>query len=161
MRLLSNNLVDYSAATNPAKGWYIDYVEDGERGITHPLLFGDLIVWTTITPTAAGASANICDSAGTSWLMVANFATGAEPAFIALDVDGSGTFSGDDVVSGQNASGVHSGKIYWQPTLVTGEHGTGMALLPVDSTNGASVESRAIQGISQKGLRSAWGRYNF
>ena len=161
VRLLSHNLVDYSAATNPDKGWYIDYVEDGERGITTPLLFGDLVVWTTLTPKAAGPTSNKCDSAGESWLMVANYATGAEPAFIALDVDGNGTFNGDDVVGGQNVSGVHSGDIYWQPTIVTGDHGAGIVLLPVDTTGGANVESRSIQGISQKGLRSAWGRFNF
>ncbi len=161
VRLLSHNLVDYSAATNPDKGWYIDYVEDGERGITSPLLFGDLLVWSTLTPKAAGPTSNKCDSAGESWLMVANYVTGAEPAFIALDVDGDGTFNGDDVVAGQNVSGVHSGDIYWQPTIVTGDHGAGIVLLPVDTTSGANVESRSIQGISQKGLRSAWGRFNF
>ncbi len=162
IRKLSNNPVDYSATTNPAKGWFIDYIEDGERGITRPLLFGDVVVWTTVTPTAAGATANVCDSAGTSWLMVANYVTGGRPDSPVLDVNGDKVFNADDKIGGHGVGGVHSGdKIYWQPTIVTGGHGGGLALLPIDSTNGVSTESRAIQGISQNGLRSAWGRYNF
>ncbi len=160
VRLLSNNPVDYEASD---KGWYIDYVESGERGITEPLLFGSVVVWTTIVPQAASGSGNKCDSAGQSWLMAADLATGGEPTQIAFDVDSDGVFDGNDQVGGANVSGVHSGNIYWQPSIVSGEQGNGQVLLPVNSntSTGASVEARSIQGISSRGMRSAWGRFGY
>lgn len=150
VRLISNNPVDY----DEVKGWFMDLPEARERVIVDALVFGDLVIFTTMVPFS-----NLCsDSAGYSWTMALNLADGSEPDFIALDIDGSGTFDSNDQVGDRNVGGVKSGDLYWQPSLVKSGHGAiGTLLLPTDNDTG--ITEMDVQGAINKGTRSSWGFY--
>ncbi|MEJ2463040.1 MAG: PilC/PilY family type IV pilus protein [Candidatus Thiodiazotropha sp.] len=152
IRLLSNNPVNY----DDYKGWFIDLPDDGERVIVNPIVFADLVIYTTMVPYS-----NLCsDSAGYSWLMVHNLADGSEPDFVALDISGDGAFDGDDQVDGSNVAGVKSGSLYWQPTLVkSGVGPVGTLFIPTDTDEG--IIQKLVQGALNQGSRSSWGIYRF
>lgn len=152
VRLLSNNPVNY----DDHKGWFVDLPDDGERVIVNPIVFADLVIYTTMVPFS-----NLCsDSAGYSWLMAHNLADGSEPDFIALDVTGEGDFDSDDQVDGANVAGIKSGDLYWQPTLVkSGLGAIGTLLIPTDTDTG--ITQKMVQGAINKGTRSSWGVFRF
>jgi type IV pilus assembly protein PilY1 len=155
VRLISNNPVNYNEPAGPF-GWFVDLPENKERVIVNPLIFGELVVYTTLIP-----AENLCStSAGTSWLMVHNFADGSEPDITALDVTGDGNFDENDQVQGANVGGVKSGNLYWQPSLVkSGKGAIGTLLLPTDDVDG--LDEFKLQGFNDDGKRSSWGRYRF
>ncbi len=152
VRLLSNNPVNY----DNHKGWFVDLPDDGERVIVNPIVFADLVIYTTMVPFS-----NLCsDSAGYSWLMVHNLADGSEPDFVALDISGDGNFDGEDQVDGSNVAGVKSGSLYWQPTLVkSGVGPVGTLFIPTDTEEG--IIQKLVQGALNQGTRSSWGIYRF
>jgi type IV pilus assembly protein PilY1 len=152
VRLLSNNPVNY----DEYKGWYVDLPDSGERVIVSPIVFGDLVIYTTMVPFS-----NLCsDSAGYSWLMVHNLADGSEPDFVALDITGNGVFDEKDQVDGANVAGVKSGDLYWQPSLVkSGIGAIGTLLIPTDTVEGLTLEE--IQGAINRGARSSWGIHRY
>jgi type IV pilus assembly protein PilY1 len=154
VRLLSNNEVDYASV----KGWFVDLPDRGERVIVNPILFGELLIYTTMVP-----HSNICSSsAGYSWLMVQNMADGSEPDYVALDVTGEGTFDGKDQVNGANVAGVKYGSIAWQPNIVL-DGSMGRLFVPTDegSGSGSGADSRIVPPPNRKSTRSSWGMFRF
>lgn len=147
VRLLSDHPIDYTVN----RGWYFDLPDTGERVIVNPIVFGEVVFYTTMVP-----ESNLCSSsAGYSWLMVHNLFDGSEPDFIAIDVNHDGDFDSEDQVGDANVGGVRSGSLYWQPTLVkSGKGATGTALVPAED-----LDTYNLQGGSNKGARSSWGRY--
>lgn len=147
VRLLTNNPVDYT--TN--RGWYFDLPDSGERVIVNPIVFGDLVVYTTMAP-----ESNLCSSsAGYSWLMVHNLIDGTEPDFVSIDVNNDGDFDSDDQVGDENVAGIRSGSLYWQPTLVkSGVGAIGTLLVPAED-----LDTYTLQGNRGVGTRSSWGRF--
>ncbi|MCU7813383.1 MAG: hypothetical protein KZQ77_19430 [Candidatus Thiodiazotropha sp. (ex Notomyrtea botanica)] len=147
VRLLTNNPVDYTTD----RGWYFDLPESGERIVTNPIVFGDLVVYNSITP-----ESNLCStSGGTSWLMVHNLLDGSEPDFIAIDVTNNGVFDSGDQVGDANVAGVRSGNLNWQMTLAkSGPGAEAIAIVP-----SADIDTYNIRGGRSVGTRSSWGRY--
>lgn len=78
IRQLSNNVVPYST-TSDEYGWYIEFT-GGERGISTPLLLGDILFFTTISPTTA-----LCQNGGSSFLMAVEAIDGSQPDFQVFD----------------------------------------------------------------------------
>jgi type IV pilus assembly protein PilY1 len=153
VRLLSDNPVNY----DEDNGWYVDLPDSGERVIVNPIVFADLVIYTTIVPFS-----NLCsDSAGYSWLMVHNLADGSEPDVVALDISGDGNFDHEDQVDGENVAGVKSGNLYWQPTLVkSGLGAIGTLLIPTDDSD-SGITDKLVQGALNKVQRSSWGVFRF
>ncbi|MCU7915460.1 MAG: hypothetical protein KZQ65_06040 [Candidatus Thiodiazotropha sp. (ex Gloverina cf. vestifex)] len=147
VRLLTNNPVDYTTD----RGWYFDLPESGERIVSNPIVFGDLVVYNSITP-----ESNLCStSGGTSWLMVHNLLDGSEPDFIAIDVTNNGVFDSGDQVGDANVAGVRSGNLNWQMTLAkSGPGAEAIAIVP-----SADIDTYNILGGRSVGTRSSWGRY--
>lgn len=147
IRIMSNNPVDYSTH----RGWFVDLPETGERVVSNPLVFGDIVVYNTIIP-----ESNLCsNSGGSSWLMVQSLFDGSEPDFIALDVTGNGVFNEDDQKGGKNVTGVKSGTLNWQITISkSGAGAEGIAFIPA-----LDLDTANIRGGSSVGSRSSWGRY--
>jgi type IV pilus assembly protein PilY1 len=149
VRLLSNNPVNY----DDHKGWFIDLPTTGERVVVSPIVFGDLVVYTTFVPFS-----NLCsDAAGYSWLMMHNLADGTEPDYIALDVTGDGVYDEKDQSGEHNVAGIKSDTIYWQPTLVEAADGFGKLILPTDDADGDGVEVKDLAPPNLRGTRSSWG----
>jgi type IV pilus assembly protein PilY1 len=155
VRLLSSNSVDYSTD----KGWYVDLPTSGERVVVSPVVYGDLVVYTTLVPPGTLCS----DSQGYSWLMLHKLANGAESDYIALDVDGDGVYDSDDqTTGGGNVGGLLSDSIIWQPTLVEGPNGKGRLLLPggdsgYDPNAGPGIDIKDLAAKTQASSRSSWG----
>lgn len=57
-----------------AKGWYIDFTENGERSVTNPILSGGVLTFTSNIP--VGGTANPCTPGGRSWVWFIDYATG-------------------------------------------------------------------------------------
>ncbi|MCF6282120.1 MAG: hypothetical protein L3J28_07900 [Candidatus Polarisedimenticolaceae bacterium] len=153
-RTLSDDPITYGLTAGEHRGWYTDLSSpSGERVIVTPIIFGKLVVYTTIIP-----ASNMCASAGTSWLMVHDLFDGGRPDYIAIDVDNDGNFDSDDQVAGINTSGVLSGDLQWQPSIVAGK-----IALPTDSQSGDVSDTVQFQGVSSgyDGNDVSWTRFNF
>jgi len=160
VRTMSSNPVNYSTEQ---RGWYVDFKTSKERVIVNPVLFGQLVIFTTTIP-----DQNLCGIAGGSWLMVLDSDTGGEPRFTALDISNDGVLSDLDMVEGHNISGLRSGDLYWQPSIIqTGSGNSGTILLPKDNesntsgTNGKTLDQINIQGALSSKARSSWSHFNF
>ncbi len=161
VRTMSNNPVNYSAEQ---RGWYVDFNTSKERIIVNPILFGQLVLFTTTIP-----DQNLCGVTGGSWLMVLDSNTGGEPKFAALDISNDGVLSGSDMVEGHNVSGLRSGDLYWQPSIIqTGSGNSGTILLPKDNESNTSgtdgkdtLDQINIQGALSSEARSSWSHFNF
>lgn len=66
--------VTSNAVPNTAKGWVIDFTEDGERVFVRPVLSGGALVFPTTIP--VGGAGNSCIAGGRSWLWFLDYATG-------------------------------------------------------------------------------------
>ena len=167
-RTMTSNPVIYS--TDPEqRGWFIDFNKEAkERVIVNPIIFGQLVVFTTTIP-----NEKVCGFAGGSWLMVLDSNSGGEPKFTALDVNGDGLFNTTDMVnnSTNNVSGLRSGDLYWQPSIIqTGSSNSGTIIMPKDNepegtetegTDQNRLDQRGIQGMLSSKARSSWSRFNF
>ncbi|MFO1318172.1 MAG: PilC/PilY family type IV pilus protein [Burkholderiales bacterium] len=67
---ITTNAVDFASASG--WGWYLDLPDAGERLVTHPVLSGGAIVFTTNIPN----STDPCNPGGSSWLYFIDYATG-------------------------------------------------------------------------------------
>ncbi|MGD8910172.1 MAG: PilC/PilY family type IV pilus protein, partial [Chromatiales bacterium] len=153
VRLMTNNPVDYSKH----KGWYCDLPAEGERVISSPLVYGQVVLYTTIVP-----SSDICsDSAGESWLMVHNFVDGSEPDYIALDVSGDGNFTADDQLGDSNVAGVKSDSLYWQPEIVKSGPGSIVTILVPSDDEVSGTDNWTGQGVSIESARTSWGLFQY
>jgi len=158
VRTMSNNAVNYPTA----RGWFVDFdTTPKERIVVNPIIFGQLVLFTTTIP-----DQNLCGIAGGSWLMALDSNSGGEPNFTALDINSDGLFSEEDMVNDHNLSGLQSGDLYWQPTIVeTGHGGSGTLLLPKDNEsnidNNQRLDQIDIQGALPSKARSSWSRFNF
>ncbi len=163
VRIMSSNPVQYSEK----RGWYVDFETSKERTIVNPVIFGSLVLFTTTIP-----DQNVCGIAGGSWLMVLDSDTGGAPRFTALDINSDGVFSESDMAGepAVNISGLRSGDLYWQPSIIqTGSGNSGTILLPKDNESGTSEadNSETIDQIGIRGTttppsaRSSWSHYNF
>lgn len=96
-RMTSANTVAYSVK----KGWYMDLLKpsatasDGERSVSTPLIRGNNIVFTTLTPSPPKGS-DTCSSGsdGVSWLMEVNAVTGSRVSDVESGSGGSGGSTG-------------------------------------------------------------------
>lgn len=80
------------------KGWYMDLPTSKERVVTNPLVYGDLVLFTTLIPGEGGD--NPCDEAGgAGWLMAVEMGSGGAPVIPSMDLTGDGDFNSDDNVS--------------------------------------------------------------
>lgn len=101
-RLTSNNLPTWTGGS-ANKGWYIDLVNTesgnsnnyGERQVSFPVLTNKRLIFTTLIP-----ESDPCKYGGDSWLMELNPETGGRLSFTPFDVNGSGTFSSADFLTG-------------------------------------------------------------
>jgi len=175
IRVMSDNAVNYSTTAPVIRGWYLDFdsktAEKKERIIADPIIFGELVAFTTTIP-----DHNLCGIAGGSWLMVLDSNSGGQPNFTALDKNRDGLFNEKDIVSingtDNNISGVRSGDLYWQPSIIqTGAGNSGTIYLPKNgkptkdgatgSTNNDHLDQIDIQGMISSKARSSWSRFNF
>jgi type IV pilus assembly protein PilY1 len=92
-RRMSNNLIDLTSPTNMRRGWRIPLPTSGERNVSTPNVFEDVVFFATGTP----ISAEKC-SPGSGWVMglnpltgssvrVRNATNGAEFSFIDMNGD--------------------------------------------------------------------------
>lgn len=126
IRVTSSNPPDWGSKN----GWVMDLVppdkvKRGERVIAPPLLRFGRVIFNTIEPNTKDP----CQP-GTSWLMELDAATGANLSYAALDLNGDGEFTADDIVDftdpttgdtvSSPAAGVKGGSMTLnQPTVVT------------------------------------------
>ncbi len=153
VRTLSDEQINYGTDSDEHRGWYTDLNMSGERVVVTPLIFGKLIVYSTIIP-----AAELCGSAGGSWLMVQDLFDGSRPDFIALDVNNDGNFLPDDQQDGINVSGVKSGDLQWQPTIVSGRKGLGRIIRQSD---GGGLEEVSLNSGNIGSADASWARFNF
>jgi len=153
VRTLSEEQINYGTKGNEHRGWYTDLNTSGERVVVTPLIFGKLIVYTTIIP-----AAELCGSAGSSWLMVQDLFDGSRPDFIALDVNNDGNFLPDDQQNGINVSGVRSGNLQWQPTIVSGRKGLGRIIRQSDN---GGLEEESLSSGNNGSSDASWARFDF
>jgi len=64
-----------------------------ERVITHPLVIGGIVFFTTFIP-----DENICAGSGETWLFAVDYETGLAPSDAIFDLDNNGIFNDDDKV---------------------------------------------------------------
>lgn len=79
------------AGQEPDYGWFIDLPETGERVLSKPRLRGGSVFFQTQTPSNA-----ICESGGTSWLMVMDVNTGKYTSPPSFDANGDGHINSGD-----------------------------------------------------------------
>ncbi len=176
IRVMSNNVVNYSTTATPiVRGWYLDFdadtAEEKERVISDPIIFGELVAFTTTIP-----DQNLCGIAGGSWLMVLDSNSGGQPGFTALDRNRDRLFNQNDIIStddaDHNISGVRSGNLYWQPSIIqTGAGNSGTIYLPKNNEpteegeggedDNDHLDQIDIQGMTSSEARSSWSRFNF
>ena len=135
-----------TAPTFPAnKGWFMDLnLLSGERVINDPRLFsGGELILTTFAPIVPVAG--VCTTAGSSYLMVLNYATGGGFTTPQFDANGDGHINSSDMVvpaSGGAAVtpvGLSLGYVYASgATMRTGALGTGGAGVALITTTGLS-----------------------
>jgi len=153
VRTLSDEQIIYGTTADEHRGWYTDLGSSGERVVVTPLVFGKLVVYSSIIP-----AAELCGSAGDSWLMVHDLVDGGRPDFIALDVNNDGAFLPDDQQDGINVSGVKSGDLQWQPTIVGGKNGVGRI---IGQRDGGALDEELINSDQPKNIDASWARFNF
>ena len=155
LRTLSDNPVDYSSK----KGWFVDLPTPKERVIVNPLLFGEMVIFTTIIP-----DPRLCGSAGGGWLMALDSDNGGRPGFTAFDINDDGVRDEQDMIAGEPVSGIKSEEFLWQPGIVeSGPGALGTILLPRDdsSVSGSRLDTRDIVGAPGISARSSWTRFGF
>lgn len=107
-RNLTMNTIDWSKQL----GWYFD-LTPGERVVTDPRLVSKRLTFTTFIP-----SSDPCVGAGSSWLMVVNYATGGAFPNPTIDIYGKKTF---EQYGDQNQAGVLLGNVFAAaPTYIGG-----------------------------------------
>lgn len=127
VRVTSRNTVCYSTSTTPSadddtltttcdasnlkKGWFMDLVKptniaQGERVVSVPVMYDDLVLFSTIIP-----SADACTGGGVSRLMTIEAVTGKRPATPAFDLFGSTSTSKDSKVDSSDLLKIN-GKVY-------------------------------------------------
>lgn len=105
IRITSDHTVDYATK----RGWYMDLKLSssttgvGERVVSHPLLRGGRIIFTTLIP-----SDNACASGGTSWIMELDALTGRRLLKSPFELTGNNLINGEDLVSLLLEDGVYS-----------------------------------------------------
>jgi type IV pilus assembly protein PilY1 len=146
VRTDTNNPVNYDFH----KGWFVDLPDSKERVISNPLVYIDLVIFTTTVPFK-----NPCShSAGYSWTMFLNLADGSEPDYVAVDVTGNGVFDGEDQIDDHNASGIKTDSMLGDPTAV--DSGVGITIYqPVDDEDG--LGDNKVPSPNYNGARSSWG----
>lgn len=65
---VSSNAVDFGTQA----GWYVDFVTDGERSVTNPVLSGGVLSFTTNIP----SQTDPCIPGGSSWVWFLDYSTG-------------------------------------------------------------------------------------
>jgi type IV pilus assembly protein PilY1 len=150
VRTLSDEQIVYGTADDEHRGWYTDLSTSGERVVVTPLIFGKLVVYSSIIP-----AADLCGSAGDSWLMVHDLVDGGRPDFIALDVNNDGDFLPDDKESGINVSGVKLGNIQSPPTIVGARNGMGRII------GQGQEDDVLINSNLPNNIDASWARFNF
>jgi type IV pilus assembly protein PilY1 len=144
VRTSSSNAVNWT--TN--NGWYVDFVTGGERSSTDPSLGLGTLLFTTITPNNASASA--CGTASTdtsaSFVYALDYLTGGA-------VTGSGTVSAVSLGSG----------IATRPVLIRQSDGTVRALIRTSGGAGAGTDmgstvvvAPTINPTSSNSRRVSW-----
>ena len=152
VRVMGDVPVDYSTQ----RGWHVDFPSNrGERVVVYPIIYGNLVVYTTIIP-----DSNLCGSAGDSWLMVHEFIDGSEPPHVAIDVDGDGFFNNEDKYGGENGNnvnGVKFGDLLWQPEIVSNR-----LIIAKDNKNteGTLVDV-GLQSDFNQTRRGSWSRFDY
>jgi type IV pilus assembly protein PilY1 len=146
-----------SAVMLPAsKGWYIDLnLLSGERVVTDPRLeSGGALVLTSYQP-----SIDPCNVGGNSFLMVLNFATGAQFPSPQFDVNGDKSITSADTVTlagGKtvNAVGLSLGGVYAAaPTIRSANFATASAVKLITESSG-NIKTVVEKGNSKH--RTAW-----
>ncbi|MBV9317952.1 MAG: pilus assembly protein PilY, partial [Gammaproteobacteria bacterium] len=134
------------------RGWYMDLsLDPGERVVTDPEIeAGGGVVFTTYQP-----NSSVCSGAGSAWLMVLNFATGAAFPLPELDVTGDGKLNQGDVpASGNMPVGMLLGSVYAStPTLLPGGGALGGTSKLTSLSNG-TVDSVLDRGRAKR--RISW-----
>ena len=126
-------------------GWYLDLshtVHLGEQVIAAPQLRESRLIVSTQTP-----AGDECRPTQTGWTMLLDAASGAMPD-TGLDLDGDGTFSADEAVSGVR----DAGNPMAPATVVSA--GTDDVLLSSDA-GGGGTDSSALDALTQTG-RVSW-----
>lgn len=67
---VTSNTVDLGTKA----GWVVDFVDNGERSVTNPVLSGGVLGFTTIIPDQS----DLCVPGGSSWLWFLDYATGGK-----------------------------------------------------------------------------------
>ncbi|MCF6283497.1 MAG: hypothetical protein L3J28_15070 [Candidatus Polarisedimenticolaceae bacterium] len=154
VRTMSDELIAYGTHHDEHRGWFTDLSSaSGERVIVTPIIFGKLVVYTTIIP-----EHELCGSKGGSWLMVHDLIDGGRPDYIAIDVNHDTNFDADDQQDGVNVSGVKSGELQWQPTILGGGDGTGRI---VGQNDTGGLDERLLKSGRNSSSDASWARFDF
>ncbi len=114
--LSSNNIEWYGSGTTGTAdsdvdqwGWYLDFIQEGERLVYNMNLYGNTLILSTIKP-----DANACGAGVTGTVYGLNPRTGGSTRYATFDLDGDGVY--DEGFSGFVTTGgdfsLHSGRVY-------------------------------------------------
>jgi type IV pilus assembly protein PilY1 len=91
----------HTALPASSKGWYVDLLTppdstvEGERVVTDPQILSDVLVFSSVIPTASA-----CQADGRGYLNALDAFTGTSSSTPFFDVNGNGNFSDDTLTSG-------------------------------------------------------------
>lgn len=105
-RTISNNAMTWrtgTVTTGTYLGWYVNLPGTGERSISNPILRGKRIVFTTSIPVV-----DSCTGSTDGWLMELDTGNGGALSESPFDTDANGSFTTNDLISGNAPAGVQS-----------------------------------------------------
>jgi type IV pilus assembly protein PilY1 len=137
-----------------SKGWYLDLLEPGtqpvaagERVISDAQLFGDVLIVSTVIPTA-----DACQADGRGYLNALDAFTGTSTGPSLFDLDGDGSYDDETLGSGNNQLPVGSVDLgVGMPTLA--EVLRGLAVVGGSSGNLGNVRIRETRNVGRVSWR--------
>lgn len=150
-RLMTSNNVDWTVKD----GWYMDFIDSGERNVTNPQVRNGALIFTSFIP-----NEDPCSFGGTGWLYDFNYLTGAAFEQPELDINNDGELDGNDVTGD-----VTSGDKTYKGTPGALQIGNGFAAKPTILDDGLrdkkfiSKSDTSIRVVMERGGNKRTGNF--
>lgn len=146
------NPVPYADPVSPARGWYLQLNETGERVIDAALIHENTVYFVSMVP-----SSNVCDIGGHGWLLALDLASGTRTLSSVFDTDHDFYVNHADTINVSGSDVVVSGSRI-EGGLPTAPSKLGSSIYTADSS--ANTQSNIIgNGTTESGLiRQSWRR---
>ncbi|MDH5359876.1 MAG: PilC/PilY family type IV pilus protein [Gammaproteobacteria bacterium] len=153
--LAAPNPVRYADPVSPARGWYLNLDEPGERVIDAALFHAGTVYFVSLIP-----STNVCAIGGSGWLLALDLANGARTLASVFDTDHDYYVNQADTINVSGSDVVVSGSKI-EGGLPAGPSKLGSTIYTADSN--ATTNSNIIgNGSTESGLiRQSWRRLRY